>query len=644
MTTDQHPRWVWEATDPTVNGSSGDISKLFRNEVVKNPGVFAADAPSDIATLMAREVIQNSADAANELLEELGDDAPEFEIDFEFETFDGDDKATLVDALDLGSLADRIAKGDDGIRGQLGLSMEDCLGHLDDAGKPLRTLKIIERGTTGMYGPFVGARSKLYLALISLGYTVKSAGSGGSYGYGKAGLIRGSKTRSVIAYTRFRERDDDPGITRRLLGMTYWGQHDAKGESYTGFARFGHDTGQAVLPFENEAADAVAEQLGLEVRDPMDDDDLGTTFLLVDPGVESDDLVSAIERNWWPAIEDDRLTATVIDSGKNKIPRPRTVDVLKPFIEAYDLALSSPDNLPNERKRAPLSPLETSDGETLELGTLGLVAESGGWSYASTGVDDNGEEDGEVAHRSLVALIRGPRMIVEYLEAGQTRPFVRGAFVADEAVDELLRQTEPKAHDAWQTRVDEGGVDPVAPRVAKAIIDRVKRNVNDFRRSLKPPPRPAEDVRLPELERLFRGLFRSKGKDQPPPPPGDRPFSIKVSQRLVADDAEMTLRLTGTVKFALFDRDDLPPSCDAEIALSYRIMEEGGVGEELPLSVTAPEGFEARGERPYTFRGQIDHDHVEFEFESAPYPADWTGRLKADADMLEAHEAEEATT
>ena len=72
-----------------------------------------------------------------------------------------------------------------------------------------------------MYGPFEGAKSKMYLALISLGYTAKAEGSGGSDGYGKAGLIRGSATRTVVAYTAFRERKDDPGVTRRLLGMTY---------------------------------------------------------------------------------------------------------------------------------------------------------------------------------------------------------------------------------------------------------------------------------------------------------------------------------------------------------------------------------------------------------------------------------------
>ncbi|MFZ9042917.1 MAG: hypothetical protein ACO225_14695, partial [Ilumatobacteraceae bacterium] len=551
----------------------------------------------------------------------------------------GADKASLAAALDLASLAGRIEDtGDPEVRARLGLSRVDCLDQLNDD-KPLRTLQIVERGTTGMYGPFVGAKSKMYLALISLGYTEKAVGAGGSYGYGKAGLIRGSHIRTVVAYTRFRERQDDPGVTRRLLGMPYWGQHEAGGTNYTGFARFGRSTGDGVVPFENDVADDVARRLGIAIRDASDDDDLGTTFLLIDPTVEGPDLVKAIERNWWPAIEDDMLTATVRDHGERLIPRPRRDPELQPFIEAYDLALSAPDNLPTERKRTTLSRLTTSDGRALQLGSLGLVAESGGWSYA--GGDD--DADGPVEHRSLVALLRGPRMIVEYYEAGATRPFVRGVFVADEAVDELLRQTEPKAHDAWQTRIDEGGVDPAAPEVAKAVLDRVKRNVNDFRKSLKPPPRPAEDIRLPELEKLFRNLLDGKGRDDPPPPAGDRPFSIKVSQRLVEDEIPMHLRLEGTIRVALFDREGVPDRCRAKVTISFRIMEEGGIGEEIPLTISTPDGFAVLGTEPSICEGEVDHDHVEFEFVSAPYRADWTGRLKAEAEVLEdlTEEAEE---
>ena len=60
-------RWSWEKTDPDRSQTSGDVAKLFKNEPVKAPGVFAADQPSPDATVLAREVIQNSWDAAGEL-------------------------------------------------------------------------------------------------------------------------------------------------------------------------------------------------------------------------------------------------------------------------------------------------------------------------------------------------------------------------------------------------------------------------------------------------------------------------------------------------------------------------------------------------------------------------------------------------
>jgi hypothetical protein len=413
--------------------------------------------------------------------------------------------------------------------------------------------------------------------------------------------------------------------------MTYWGQHDTDGVRHTGFARYGDRVADGVvLPFQDEEADKIAQLLGMEARKPDDDAELGTTFCVIDPVVDPTDLVRAIERNWWPAIEDDQLTATVIDGEESLIPRPRRDPVLRPFIEGYDLALSPPDNQVAERKRTKLSPYEADDGVRYELGSLGLVAEPGGWSYAV------GDPDGDdVGHRSLVALVRGPRMIVEYLEAGMTRPYVRGVFVADETVDDLLRQTEPKAHDAWQARLDEGGVDPVAPEIARTILERVRRNVNDFRKSLKPPPRPAEDIRLPELERLFRSLFLGKGTESTLPARGERPFSIKVAQSLVEDERPMHIRLTGSVRIALTDDLGAPRQAKADLTLSYRFVEEGGLGEEARLTVQAPPEFEQISEQPSTFRGTVSHDYVEFEFVSQEYPADWTGKLKIDANLLQ---------
>lgn len=620
--------WVWEETDPDRSGSSGDIAKLFKNEGVKNPGIFAADAPSDHATLMAREVIQNSADAAAEFIEEFGDDVPDFTVEFEFEALEGEERESFAEAIDLRSIAARgTDPSDPGWRARLGLDPSAALDHLDD-GSPLRTLKIVEHGTTGMYGPFEGAKSKMYLALISLGYTAKMEGAGGSYGYGKAGLIRGSAIRTVVAYTSFQEQPDDPGVTRRLLGMTYWGQHELDGVSYTGFARFGaRQAGGAVRPFENEEADEMAEQLGLELRAPGDLDETGTTFLLIDPTVSPDDLNRAIARNWWPALEDGRLTASVIDEGRILIPRPMKDPVLRSFVDAYHLATTDQDNQKPNQERVVLERIPLG-ARKLKTGGLGLVADPGGWSYDAD--PDEGEE--EAAPRSLVALVRGPRMVVEYLDAGGARPFVRGTFVADDDIDELLRQTEPKAHDSWQTRLDEPGIDPAAPEVARSVLRRIRNNVRRFRDRLKPAARPAEDIRLPELERLFSRFFTAAGSTPVGPDPVPRPFSIHLEQR-VEPVGVGQVRFVGRAGFALAHDSEMDEA-EVDVQISYRFVEDGGIGEESVLAVDVGKGFELISEAPYRYRGILTRDRVSFEVSSPAYPSDWTGRFKADVEPV----------
>lgn len=620
------PTWVWEKTDPDRSGSSGDLAKLFKNEPVKNPGAFAAEPPSEYATLMAREVIQNSADAARELQEEFDDDAPEFAVDFEFSSLEGDDKSELVAALGLREIAARGTNpSEPGWRSRLGLDEHDVLDELESP-SPLRILQITERGTTGMYGPFKGASSKMYLALIALGYTAKLQGSGGSYGYGKAGLIRGSAVRMVVAYSAFAERDDDPGITRRLLGMTYWGQHDLDGESYTGFARMGAEqTNGAVHPFENDAADEMAERLGLEVRDPFDVDDLGTTFLLIAPTVEAEDLNHAIARNWWPAIEDRTLTVSILHEGGYLTPRPMKDPLLRTFVDAYHIATTNQDASKPERYRNVMKRAKVGD-DLYALGSLGLLADPGGWSY-STETDGDGDSDG----RSLVALVRGPRMVVEYFVAGRARPYVRGVFVADAEIDDLLRQTEPKSHDAWQTSASEAGTDANAVEVAKLVEKRIKDHVRRFRERLKPEARPAEDVRLPELSRLFGRMLSGRGK---PVGPGatERPFSIHVKTDLIETGTGL-LRVVGTVEIAMSDSAEADKGL-VDLDLDYRFVEVGGAGTSVPMVVRLPAGFEpAKGDQS-RFRGTLTKDRKIFVFESDSYRADWSGKLKAEVEFV----------
>lgn len=624
--------WHWESIDPARNPTSGDVAKLFKNEAVKQPGILAVGAPPADASLLAREAIQNSWDAGRQLAKELreeGVDPPKFRVRFVYRSYLSDEKAAMVEALGLRELATRAQAGD---RKKLGLAEDDCLLHLDDLGVPLRVLQVVETATTGMDGPWTGAASKLYLAMVSIGFTVKAEGSGGSYGYGKGGLIRGSRTRTVVAHTCFRQRPDDPGVTRRMLGMTYWGAD----EELTGFARFGHLVAtHAVEPLVNDAADVVAAKLHIGLRDSAQPKDLGSTFLLVDPTIAPDDLCRAVERSWWPAIVDDDVNFDVIienEEGHLLVPRPLKDDVLRSFVRGYELALSLQDNQPDHEYRTNLRTYQPSGGPRKELGTLGLLADLASWSYAQ-GRDTNHDED--VDHQSLVALVRGPRMVVEYYSVGRNQPFVRGTFVAHDDIDDILRQTEPKLHDAWLDKIEEEGIDGHAPKFAREVLKRIRENVREFRRLIKPPPPREQDIRLPLLDDLFRSILENRGtKNPPPPPPDPRLVGIKVEQR-VEPVSDSLIRVRALVGMRLTDNhaDD---EAECQLAVRLAFDEDGRRGDDCPLALAQPlRGFEVHGHedgKGTVLVGRLGHDWTNFEVESDAYDADWSAQLLLSGD------------
>jgi len=636
-----HPEWDWEKTDPARSGSSGDIAKFFKNEGTKNPGILARGAPADAATLTAREVIQNSWDAARELqatMRERGEFPPHFEIEFEFTDLVGQAKRDLMGRLELESIHRRLEdleSDDPKARAAVGLPAVSALDQLD-GDVPLRILRIKEKGASGMYGPFVGDRSKLYLALVSIGYTQKAEGSGGSYGYGKAGLIGASAIRTVVAYTCFQSQRSEPGVTRRLLGMTYWGQHSIDGDSYTGFSRFGHLHDGWTHPFDDDRADDDAQGLGFELRNAAIPSDLGTTFLVIDPVITPEDLMTAIERNWWPAIEDREFVAyATINHADGTTTRidanPRRDPVIDSFVSAWNLA-TMPQDAPQSTK------LRKSLGKHAgtELGVLGLTAKPDGWSYAQveTVVDPDGddEDSGPVAGQSsLVALVRGPKMVVEYLVVNRGKtPFLRGVFVADDSVDDLLRQTEPKAHDSWQTTSKDvgDGVDGTAPKIAKEVLLRIKREVREMQKRLKPPPPAPEDIDLPEFQKLFRTLMAGGGKGpNPKPPKGDRDVSLRFVRRRLVTAAGDRVSLDAKVAFKLSEHFTDGDSAECVIQFDYSFVEDGRKGASCDLRIMPPVGFtESDGRR---FIGTLGREEVVFEVTSDPYSSDWTARLSA---------------
>ena len=620
-------RWHWEEVDPARTNASGDLSKMFKNEPVKVPGVFSVDAPSPAAALLVREVIQNSWDAALERRDAEQTSEP-FEVRFKFRHESNSRRREIAERLGLWELSYRAATVAN--RRSLGLDDTDCLVDLDED-DDLTLLEISERAGGGMYGPWVGDKSKLWLALCSIGMTSEVAGRGGSYGYGKAGLIRGSAIRTVVAYTCFEERPEELGVTRRLLGMTYWDSHAFDGTSWTGSARFGQlRQGTGVEPYENDEADVVAEHLGLRVRDPSVESDLGSSFLLVEPTVEVGDVVSAIERYWWPALYEQSLhfEAVVEDAeGDEHHPRPQSSETIRPFITAYEVATTPQDNRRGSVRRRAFR----RHGEFDSPGVLGLIADQAGWSHPEYSEGESGVE-----HRSLVALVRTPRMVVEYLDAGASAPFVRGVFVADESVNEPLRLTEPKAHDAWQT-VASSDVPARYADLAKALTRRIKQAVASFRGHLTPIPKPAENLRMPEFDRIMRLLMRGGGGGDPPPPkPDERPFSIRPGGRLSAkEDGSLCLEGTARIEFSPHYEVDPDIGGEIEVSVSYRFVEEDHPRGSVEMAIQAPSGFKPVQGRTDTYRGQLfPGTPAHFEYLSEDYDPTWTGKLFVTATLV----------
>ncbi len=271
--------------------------------------MFCAASLQDESALLVREAVQNSWDAAREFREEIGE-SPPFEVAFRLFELTGAERERCITAMGLRDLVRRLAMVGD--RRLLGLDERDCLMSLEGS-EPLRMLEISERAAGGMHGPWRGEKSKLFKALCTLGITPSTEGRGGSFGYGKAGMIRSSAIRTVVAYTCFAERpEEDPGCTRRLLGMTYWGSHDHGDVSLNGARWLARRVDEVHHPYEDSDADRVASQLGIATRDPSRLADHGSTFMLVDPTVNADDLRRAAERFWWPALEDGSLQFEIV--------------------------------------------------------------------------------------------------------------------------------------------------------------------------------------------------------------------------------------------------------------------------------------------------------------------------------------------
>jgi hypothetical protein len=569
----------------------------------------------DPAADLAREVIQNSTDA-----QVAGE---KVRVDLRRVTLTGKEKQAFAKAMGLDpALTSR--------RNRLNLPRGSCLETLADASAPLQLLYIEDYGTCGLHGAPSSRKSHFNRLLLSLGdgsKSTESEGSGGSYGFGKSACSSNSRIHTIVAYTVF-----DPaksGVAdknhARLMGCGYFRSHDDEKLEYTGRAWFGNPAKAGeVEPLVDDEAHEYAERLGFKPRDLSE---RGTSLLIVDCGVDCDMLRDAIEEWWWPRLLDDELGLDVAlyEQGQRlPPPRPRKRPDLRPFIECFDLAIGR--SMPT--------------GEHQKTGSFNRLYDLHLGNYAYSVVGEEGAKDEKLSEKlGSIALIRRPRMVIEYLNVGGSLPLpCVGTFVAGPDIDTFLKRSEPATHNKWDpksNRLSELG--PEARDIVVKVLQRLKTGLRHFANAAMPQA-PTQELRLKSLERLLGTLFKppTTSSGGGGASPGD-PISINFVDQphIVAEQAGIATK--GSFRVSLADDADRP-KVKVKVRVKCLVQEDEGVSTEDPIAVTL-HSDEVNGNGSVAADGgivfELEGDAKPlFTFKSAAYVRDWTTHVQVQVEEM----------
>ena len=596
------PNWIFERT-PEMGGATG--------EAYTNPLLGTGMEPTAV---LAREAIQNSVDAQNK--------SEKVRVELRRVTLVGKAKAEFI--LAMGLKASFVPR-----RSSLKLPRGACLETLGDSSTPLQLLFIEDYGTCGLHGAPFKARSHFFRLLLSLGDGAKareSAGSGGSYGFGKSVYSSNSRIHSIVAYSVF-----DPALSgtpdknhARLMGCGYFNAHEHEGDDYSGRAWFGASKESGAAPLTDSAAHDFAQKLGFKRREQVQ---RGTSLLLIDCGVDCETLRDSIEEWWWPRLMDDELGLDIALFDQDQLlppPRPRKRPDLRPFIDCFDLAIGRSPAIGQNQRRGEFNKLNDKP-----LGNFGYTL-----------ISDDASSDEKLREKlGRIALIRQPRMVIEYMPIGgiSLTPCV-GTFVAAPEIDNELKRSEPASHDKWDAksgRLFELG--PESREAVAAVLQRLKSGLRKFANEAMPQA-PKQDSHLKSLEKLLGGLFKppTSSAGGTGGSPSD-PISINFVDKphIVPENGAITT--VGAFRVALVD-DANRASVRVVVRVKCFVQEDEGVSKEDPIPVTV-RNEEGNTRFSVNSDGGIVLDLTRalsplFSFQSAAYERDWTTQVQVEVEEM----------
>lgn len=589
------------------------------------------DAQSEVHDLVAREVTQNSWDAARrhqaELIGSKGAESgtdQKFRLTYDFKNVSGSEKKQILSALNAHELVDVLGEHGHGpLKFEEGKTVLDRMNSKD----PLSLLYINDYGATGLRGDPVGdglSDSDFFRAFGQIGGNDRDEG-GGSFGFGKSAFIKASRIRCVIAYSSFFPQPGDP-VTRRLWGFVYWPSFGRK----AGVGQLGvlqRDSGVQSAPAVDQVADTVAENFGFQVRTANTYDDCGTSLLIVDHVLEPQRLMDSLELWWWPAMETYRSTFDISVRTPTEVLRPQPLlnEKVKPYIRAFEIAQDTNAQLKEGEFKPQWRAIRDQD---VSAGSMAVVR--------TESSPEEGEGNGYFAH---VALIRNPRMVVNYEGFSGSTPNteIKGVFIASDDADMYLRKTEPSTHDRWDSNIDESyGPDwEKTGKVVSSIKERIRSEISAIQRSLRQQPKRTQ-MPLSWANELFAQLFseptksgkkasEDKGRNKKTKRHAALYDSTLISRdRRFAGNGLIAVQETWSVILTEQATNEVPATVDFA-AWVLADGNEASAKDRLQIEgIVLPKGFL---EKEDGAQGTLIPGHTyNFSFFTVPYEQDWNVR------------------
>ncbi|MDO4685993.1 MAG: hypothetical protein Q4A92_05550 [Corynebacterium sp.] len=461
------------------------------------------------------------------------------------------------DARDIGSHTDGVTfaidydiLNEDSVTQLREFFGEDLIGVEDSLGEFLQRdshpiIVVSDCGTCGLQGPtsaatYVDCKDDFVSFVRNIGRSSDKAVGGGTYGFGKGVFFDASKINTVLVYTR--TRNEEGKRVNRFIAMAiseafHIDELNFTGRHWWGVQADGISGNDFAEPFTGEEADALAAAFGMD-RYFSEHQPTGTSIAVLDPAFEApadsdlddnalaaycmDNIAKSLTKWAWPHMvvqhkNMDPIRFFVSDRGTAvTIPNPTDDPGLTHIVRAYKELVKHPEPEFHElidewtgssryrmRDIASKRPAEF-------LGKLCL--------YRLSRIPEKSTTTDQVYDRHI-ALMRGPRMVVDYWAGpkGAVGSGYGGVFVAASKLDGVFAASEPPAHDEWNPKTvdlsdpryfQEGKNTPRRTNPVKVAFDRLRGYIKELAPST---IKVARSVSSPAVVKLSQDLGKILG-------------------------------------------------------------------------------------------------------------------------------------